>query len=79
MNCGSKATEETAKKTLGTEHEHIIDFKLSKAEESIISNKNIKLRRNEENEKKSFTYRLVVINFTDLGHRKFEVDEERSV
>ena len=77
MNCGSKATEETAKKTLGTEH--CIDFKLSKAEESIIRNNNIKLRRNEENEKKSFTYRLVVINFTDLGHRKFEVDEERSV
>ena len=65
------------KKTLGTEP--CIDFKLSKAEESIIRNNNIKLRRNEENEKKSFTYRLVVINFTDLGHRKFEVDEERSV
>ena len=58
---------------------HCIDVKLSEAEESIIRNKNVKLRKNEENEKKSFTYRLVVINFTDLGHRKFEVDEERSV
>ena len=50
MNCDSKATEVTAKKILSTEH--CIDFKLSRAEESIISNKNIKLRRNEENEKK---------------------------